>query len=419
MRDVAMPRLTIPGPAITWTDALTRVADAVSLVCLRTAGGDTLVAGDAPVIELRSWADLVALPLLADGDEDPGEAPGWHPRGAGWAVQLDYEFPATPGRAWKLDAYARWSGDGPCTLHASDAAGLARLAAALARPPRACPPPTLAAPLRAAWDGAGHAERVERIRALIAAGDLYQANLTLPIDGRLREGPHADLGLFLALCAGSPAPYAALLRAPGRPSVVSNSPECFLRQRGARVTSEPIKGTRRRSAGHEATTRAELLASAKDRAELAMIVDLVRNDLGRVAEPGSVAVEAAAEIVDLPYVHHLVARVAARLRPDRGVVEALRAAFPAGSITGAPKIRAMQVISAIEAGPRGPYCGTLGWLGAGHADLAVAIRVITVAGEAVRLHAGGGIVADSAGAAEWDEVRAKAAAMATALGGEL
>jgi para-aminobenzoate synthetase component 1 len=198
--------------------------------------------------------------------------------------------------------------------------------------------------------------------------------------------------------------------------VVSNSPECFLRQRGEVIVSEPIKGTRRRVAGAEAATRSALLASAKDNAELTMIVDLVRNDLGRVARPGSVAVLAGG-IMDLPYVHHLVGRIGAVLRPGQGLADAARAAFPAGSITGAPKIRAMQIIAALEAGPRGAYCGSFGWIGAGHADLAVAIRTLTVADDAVRLHAGGGIVADSDGAAEWDEVRAKAAAMAAALGG--
>jgi para-aminobenzoate synthetase component 1 len=172
-------------------------------------------------------------------------------------------------------------------------------------------------------------------------------------------------------------------------------------------------------AGAEAATRAALLGADKDRAELAMIVDLVRNDLGRVAAPGSVRVASPARVLDLPYVHHLVARITARLAPGRGAADAIRAAFPAGSITGAPKLRAMQIIAELEAGPRGPYCGAFGWLGGGDAELAVAIRTLVVDGDSVRLDAGGGIVADSVAAAEWDEVHAKAAAMAAALGAEL
>ena len=414
-----MPWITAPGPRIAWPDALARVAGARSLICLHTADGDTLVAVEPEVRPLRDWDEVAALAGTPDAPLPAlPTAPGWHPHGPGWAVRFDYEFPARAGVAWLLDAYARWSATG-CTLHAGNAAGIARLAAAFAGPAQACPPPTLATPLIPAWDAGGHRSRVERILAWIAAGDIYQANLTLPISGRLAPSPHPDVGLFLALAAQSPAPYAALLRAPGQPAVISNSPECFLRQRGPQLWSEPIKGTRRRIAGAEATTRDELLSSAKDRAELAMIVDLVRNDLGRVARPGSVRVDAAAAVMDLPYVHHLVARVSAQLRPKASFVDALRAAFPAGSITGAPKLRAMQIIAELEAGPRGAYCGAFGWIGADHADLAVAIRTVTIADDAVRLHAGGGIVADSDGAAEWEEVRAKAAAMAAALGGAL
>jgi len=416
-----MAWLSVPHPRLSWSDALARVADAVALVCLHTPDGDTLLAVAPEVRALRGWDDLAALTARAadDAPTAPPTTPGWHAHGPGWVVQLDYEFPAAAGVAWRCAAYARWSASGACTLHATDAASLARLDAALDQPALACPTPTLTAALTPAWTAAEHGAQVERIRAWIAAGDIYQASLTLPVTSRLARSPNPDVGLFLALATQSPAPYAALLRAPGRPSVVSNSPECFLRQRGSAVWSEPIKGTRRRIPGAEIATRAHLLGSAKDRAELAMIVDLVRNDLGRVAVPGSVHVEAAAAVMDLPYVHHLVARVGARLRPETGFADAVRAAFPAGSITGAPKIRAMQIIAALEAGPRGAYCGTFGWIGAQHADLAVTIRTLTIADDRVRLHAGGGIIADSNGAAEWDEVRAKAAAMAAALGGTL
>ncbi len=257
------------------------------------------------------------------------------------------------------------------------------------------------------------------MQAYIAAGDIYQANLTVPFRATLQAGAHRDLALFLALAAASPAPFAAFFRGAGGRSVVSHSPECFLALRGGALASAPIKGTRRRVAGAEAATRAALLGADKDRAELAMIVDLVRNDLGRVAAPGSVRVASPARVLDLPYVHHLVARITARLAPGLGAGDAIRAAFPAGSITGAPKLRAMQIIAELEAGPRGPYCGAFGWLGGGDAELAVAIRTLVVDGDGVRLDAGGGIVADSVPAAEWDEVHAKAAAMAAALGAAL
>ena len=289
--------------------------------------------------------------------------------------------------------------------------------------------PALAGRLTGVWDAAGHRRRIERIHDYIVAGDIYQANLTMPFRGWLAPGDHRDLALFLALTGQSPAPFSAFFRggdaggrAPeaGNRSVISHSPECFLKLRGDRVASEPIKGTVRRVPSREAEIRAALLASAKDRAELAMIVDLVRNDLGRTAVPGSVVVAEPARVMDLPHVHHLVARVEARLRSDQTTADTIAAAFPAGSITGAPKIRAMQIIRELESGPRGPYCGVFGWLGAnGDADLAVAIRTLAVTGDEVRLDAGGGIVADSDPAAEWDELRAKASAMARVLGMDL
>lgn len=413
-----MPIGSEPGPALRWEEALARVADQPALVCLRSGDGETLLAWGMAPRPVRAWADLDALAPAGDAAADAPTAPGWHPRGPGCALQLDYEFPRTAGTAWPIDAWLAWDADGRCTLHGDDAAR-ARRRAELGRPAPALASPVLAGQLQAGWSAADHAAKVERCRAWIAAGDIYQANLTVPWAARLRAGERREAALFAALAAASPAPYAALLRAPGRPTVVSHSPECFLRLRGAQAWSEPIKGTRRRVAGEEDAVRAALLAGAKERAELAMIVDLVRNDLGRVAVPGSVRVEEAAGVMDLPYVHHLVARIGARLAPGHRLGDLVHAAYPAGSITGAPKIRAMQIIAALETEPRGAYCGTFGWVGAGAADLAVAIRTLVVAGDVVRLQAGGGIVADSVGAAEWEEARAKAAGMARALGGAI
>jgi para-aminobenzoate synthetase component 1 len=407
-----IPWLTTDGPAIAPADALRRLADEPVLLCLHGGGqGWTHVAWGMAEEPVRAFADL-RVPI-ADAAAPAGD--GWSAAPSGWIVQLDYEFPATPGRRWRLDALASWDAAGRCRLRARDQAGLAALRAGLARAPATIDPLRLAAPLVPAWDAAGHAVRVARIRALIAAGDIYQANLTLPVRSRLAPGRQRDLALFLALSAVSPAPYGAFLRSGGR-TVVSHSPEAFLSCAGGALASEPIKGTRRRVPGAEAATCAELLASAKDRAELAMIVDLVRNDLGRVARAGSVRVAEAARVMDLPYVHHLVARVEARLRPGLTAADALAAAFPAGSITGAPKLRAMQVIHDSESGPRGAYCGAFGWLGDdGGAELAVAIRTLAVAGDDVRLDAGGGIVADSDPAAELAETELKAAGWLAAL----
>lgn len=376
------------------------------------------------------WSWLVAGgPELLREAPDPA-APGtaWTPPGGGWSLPvpgafltwLPYEWPAVPAAFVQATALACWAPGGPCQIIGIDLDTIARLKEVLAGPERPCPAPALDGPLLPAWDGAGHAARVDRIKAWIAAGDIYQANLALPWRGRLRSGGDRDCGLFLALVEGSPAPFAALFRLPGRPSWLSHSPECFLAANADLIRSCPIKGTRRRLPGREAEVRAGLLAAPKDRAELAMIVDLVRNDLGRTALAGSVRVAEPAALLDLPHLHHLVAEVQARPRRCPGALGplhgAVAAAFPAGSITGAPKIRAMQIIRELEDGPRGAYCGAHGWLRGDALQLAVSIRTLQLDGDALVLHAGGGVVTDSDGAAEWDEARAKAAGMAAALG---
>lgn len=349
---------------------------------------------------LLTWdvepASLDDLPEPAGAGVADGT--GWMRFTGGHLVQADYEGAIEVVR---VRSALVWSPDG--VLH--------RIGDPRLPTPRGTTAPRLAGALSPAWDGAAHAARVEALRARIAAGDCYQVNLTLPFTGSLAVGD--DIDTALALLARSPAPFAAFIRRPGRASVVSHSPECFVATAGADIVSSPIKGTRR------ADDPDDLLAAEKDRAELAMIVDLVRNDLGRVAQAGSVRVTEPARLLHLPYVRHLVADVAARLRAGttwRGILDA---AFPAGSITGAPKAMAMDLIRRTESGPRGAYCGTFGWVGADAAQLAVAIRTLAVDGARVTLHAGSGIVADSDGAAEWDEVRAKASAMAAALGGNV
>jgi para-aminobenzoate synthetase component 1 len=253
-------------------------------------------------------------------------------------------------------------------------------------------------------DGDLHMARVERIRDYLAAGDVYQVNLARRLVARI-EAPGDALALYAALREVAPAPYGALLEVDGA-TVISGSPERFLASVGDRIETRPIKGTRPRTPGADV----ELAAAPKDDAEHLMIVDLERNDLGRIAETSSVRVDELGYIVELPALYHKVSRVSAKPRPGTGYAELLRATFPGGSITGAPKVRAMQLIDELEPARRGPYCGALGYFGAGGAfELAIAIRIGVLANRELRVHVGGGIVADSDPAAELAETEAKAA----------
>jgi para-aminobenzoate synthetase component 1 len=258
---------------------------------------------------------------------------------------------------------------------------------------------------------------VARIQAYLRDGDAYQVNLTQPFTTSL-DGP--AWALLARLAAQHPGAYAAYVDLGDRQLVV-NSPELFLRRRGPRVETRPIKGTRPRGTdvARDATLVAELLADPKERAEHVMIVDLERNDLGRVCEPGSIHVEAHAAVESHPTLHHLVSTIAGRLRPDVGWRELLTATFPGGSITGAPKRRAMEIIAELEIGPRGFYTGAVGWLDPrGHCELGLPIRTGVVADGVLRYHAGGGIVVDSDPDRELDECWLKTAAIRMALAGE-
>ncbi len=274
-----------------------------------------------------------------------------------------------------------------------------------------------AAPLSALLPRTRYLESVRRILEYLAAGDAYQVNLTQPF-----VAPLAAPAWVLAqrLAARHPAPYAAYLDL-GDAQIVANSPEMFLRRRGRRIETRPIKGTRPRGAtpGRDAALAAELVASPKDRAEHVMIVDLERNDLGRVCATGSVAVERLEAVESHPSVHHLVSTVSGQLRPDVGLAALLRATFPGGSITGAPKIRAMEIIRELEPWPRGPYTGAFGAFHPdGDLELGLAIRTAVVRDGTVSWHAGGGIVADSDPDAELAEAWLKTAALRLALGEE-
>jgi para-aminobenzoate synthetase component 1 len=283
------------------------------------------------------------------------------------------------------------------------------LAAALAAgPPHLGLAPRLGA-LVADDDGGHHMARVERVRDYLAAGDVYQVNIARRHVARI-SSPGDPLALYAALAATAPAPYGALLEADGL-ALISGSPERFLASTGGRVETRPIKGTRPAGAGGAA----ELAASPKDAAEHLMIVDLERNDLGRVAETGSVRVDELGYVVELPALFHKVSRVSAVPRPGLGYAELLRATFPGGSITGAPKVRAMQIIDELEPARRGPYCGALGYFAPTGFELAIAIRIGVIKGHELRVHVGGGIVADSDAAAELAETETKIAGWTAAL----
>jgi para-aminobenzoate synthetase component 1 len=307
-------------------------------------------------------------------------------------------------------AVARWQGSSTtCDLVGTDNAALARLHHALQADATPGAPPRFG-PLVADDDGAHHIARVERIRDYLAAGDVYQVNLARRHVAAI-EAPGDALALYLALAAVAPSPYGGVIEADAV-TLVSGSPERFLAASGDRIETRPIKGTHPLGAGG----REALAASAKDDAEHLMIVDLERNDLGRIAETGSVTVDELGYIVELPALYHKVSRVSARPRADAGYAELLRATFPGGSITGAPKVRAMELIDELEPARRGPYCGAFGYFGArGAFELALAIRVGVLKGNELRVHVGGGIVADSDPAAELAETETKIAGWRAAL----
>jgi para-aminobenzoate synthetase component 1 len=260
----------------------------------------------------------------------------------------------------------------------------------------------------------GYLAAVRRVVEYVHAGDCFQVNLAQRL---LAAWPGPPLELYGRLRERNPAPFAGYLDL-GDAAVVSASPERFLKVSAGQVETRPIKGTRPRGATPEedARRRAELLASAKDRAENVMIVDLLRNDLGRVCAYGSVEVAALCQLETYRTVHHLVSEVRGRLRPGLGPVDLLRAAFPGGSVTGAPKVRAMQIIAELEPTARGPYCGALGYLGHdGAMDTNILIRTFTAAGGRAWFPVGGGLVADSDPEAELAETLHKAEGLLRAL----
>jgi len=268
---------------------------------------------------------------------------------------------------------------------------------------------------------------VDAVRGFIARGDLYQANLTRRLETAFDGDPWP---LYRRLRTGDPSLFSAYLdlgRAsedalrPGRRAILSASPEPFLAvDRTGRVTTNPIKGTRPRGRTREEdrALACELLASAKDRAENVMIVDVLRNDLGRVCRPGTVRVPRLCRLERTAAVQHLVSTVTGTLAPGRDAFSLLASSFPGGSITGAPKIRAMELLEGLEPVRRGPYTGALGWIGPdGAMATSILIRTFVADGARLSIHVGGGITYRSDPAAEWDETVAKARGPLSSIGG--
>jgi anthranilate/para-aminobenzoate synthase component I len=263
-----------------------------------------------------------------------------------------------------------------------------------------------------AWSAEYYQHNVERIRELIFEGDLYQANLTQRFNCQFSS---SVIELFKELWSANRAAYSALLEPQKSKHIISSSPELFLRKKQDRLIACPIKGTIKSDCGHNQAGE-ELLGSAKDRAELAMIVDLVRNDLSRVCYPGSVKVDSFPELLKLPTLYHTTATVSGLLKPGSGLAACFKAAFPSGSITGCPRIRAMQRIDELEDKARGPYTGSIGIvLPEGDFIFNVAIRTALILDDVLLYQAGGGITIDSNAEAELAESRLKAEAFLMAL----
>jgi len=264
------------------------------------------------------------------------------------------------------------------------------------------------------FDSLGFRSAVDKAREYIYAGDIFQVNLAQ----RLMKPSNVDSPtLYRHLREVNAAPFAGYFDG-GEFQIISASPERFLQLHDRIVETRPIKGTRRRSGSslEDESLAKELLENPKDRAENTMIVDLLRNDLSRVCDPDSISVPQWCDVEYYPYIIHLVSSVQGRLRASASIADLIRATFPGGSITGAPKIRAMEIIAELEPTTRGPYCGSLGYIGLdGSLDMNILIRTITASRGWWQMHVGGGIVADSQSESEEEETWTKAAGLVKAI----
>lgn len=442
-RAVASVPLRGPFAPLAWTRLGEDVVWLDSGVGAAGRGERSLVALELePVISLESdaatpsarglWADCDRM-LAAESAALDGE-----PSGLGWVGYVAYEaaplfdaalrcvgggLPFPVVRVDRVTCGVVDAAAGACVVALGDSASeararaatwAARLDAASTSHPAAAAHSEHGARLGTA-DGDGEAwfaARIDRIRAAIEAGDVYQACLTLP---RWFDAAGVDLDrCYARLRAASPGDFGAYLRL-GAAECASTSPERFLRVAGRRVEARPMKGTRPATGDADADRALAdaLSGSEKDRAENVMIVDLLRNDLGRVCEVGSVSVPSLFEVERYATVHQLTSTIAGTLRDGVGPFGALAAAFPPGSMTGAPKVAACSLLATLESAPRGLYAGTIGWFGYdGVSELSVVIRTLQRWGDRLRWDAGGGIVWDSVAVDEWREVEQKRAPLA-------
>ena len=400
----------------------------------RLGADGVAVEGDTFLAALESWWRREGAAASSTG------APAQLPFAGGWALYLGYELAqeveprlALPRAPLPWVAFALRT---PCALihelatdrvlavgEQGSADTLSLVAAdAHAAAGRADPPDRLEFRAVAEEDAEAFLARVRRAKEYVRAGDIYQANLSRPwtveVAGASPAAP-AAAALYRRLREANPAPFAALAQWRGV-ALLSSSPERLVRISGRRIDTRPIAGTRPRSRrpGGDALEIPELVMHPKERAEHIMLVDLERNDLGRLCEPGTVQVDELMRVESYSHVHHIVSNVTGTLRADVTPIGAVRAVFPGGTITGCPKFRCMQIIAELEGAGRGAYTGSLGYLGRdGQLDLNILIRTMTLTGAALGFRAGAGIVADSDPERELEETRAKARGLLRALGG--
>ncbi len=401
--EAAFAALEADGGDVVWLDSSSEGAHVLGVgahVLLVRDGAATLDGRPVP-------GDAVAA-LEEARSRLPGAWVGWFGYEAGVRM-LGLEPPGGrwPEAAWLLlDRWVVIEG-GRAQLQSRDGEPWSLPAASVSLPPMTVVDPAL---LRWRDDDAAYASKVERCREHIHDGDSYVLCLTTAIDA-----PAIDaIATHARLRSASPVHHGGLLRIAGV-TLSSASPETFLRVEGGVATTRPIKGTRRRGADDDAALARELWDSEKERAENVMIVDLCRNDLQRVCEPGSVEVTSLLGVETYPTVHQLVSTVRGRLLRGLGPLDAVRALFPAGSMTGAPKRRTVELLQALEGAPRGLYSGCFGLVAGESCQLAMVIRSVVADEDGAHIGVGGGVTALSEPAFEVDELHVKAAAMLAAL----
>ena len=406
---------------------------------LMTDGGGLRLEADGRVRDLRgatvAGSFLEALDAAWRAERIDVAASTSPPFRGGWALLLDYELAAQvepvlalPMRADGLPAalalrcpaaLLRDRRDGTCfaVVEAGQEPLLERLVADVAAAMALPPLPAWEAPLAIDEDDpARFTAGVERVLDYLRAGDVFQANISRAWQARF-GAPLSPAALHARLRTANPAPFAGLFVAQGR-AVVSSSPERLVSVRGEVAETRPIaRPPARFSGAHDAARIRELVGHPKERAEHVMLIDLERNDLGRICTPGSVQVDELMTVESYAHVHHIVSNVRGRLRADVTPGEVIAAVFPGGTITGCPKVRCMQIIAELERTPRGAYTGAFGWLNRdGDLDLNILIRSAEVAGSRACFRTGAGIVFDSEPQRELEETRAKARGLLRALG---